>query len=166
MLVSARGRVVQGGCRMPSHPQRQRRPQGGRVVHVGPQPRQVEVEALLPARGVSGRRVEAERRLGDSPACRRDEHRTGSVDVRHDGPLDTGGSAQRHAQGVGGQRGKIGQQHGQPDAHRCFGRSVRQALKGYRADASLNDALTFGQNAIVLRGEGELLREGMLVQAW
>ena len=46
------------------------------------------------------------------------------------------------------------------------GRSVRQALKGYRADASWNDALTFGQNAIVLRGEGELLRAGMLVQAW
>lgn len=46
------------------------------------------------------------------------------------------------------------------------GRSVRQALKGYRADPQLNDALTFGQNAIVLRGEGVVLEEGMRVQAW
>ena len=46
------------------------------------------------------------------------------------------------------------------------GHSVRQALKGYRADPHMNGALTFGQNAIVLRGEGMLLREGMAVQAW
>jgi len=46
------------------------------------------------------------------------------------------------------------------------GRSVRQALRDYRADPHLNGALTFGQNAIVLRGEGTVLREGMAVRAW
>ena len=46
------------------------------------------------------------------------------------------------------------------------GRSVRQALRDYRADPHLNGALTFGQNAIVLRGEGRMLREGMAVRAW
>ena len=46
------------------------------------------------------------------------------------------------------------------------GRSVRQALRNYRADPQMNGALTFGQNAIVLRGEGTVLREGMAAWAW
>ncbi len=45
------------------------------------------------------------------------------------------------------------------------GHGVRTALKAYRADAQLNGALTFGQNAIVLAGEGAVLREGMGVLA-
>ena len=46
------------------------------------------------------------------------------------------------------------------------GRSVRQALRDYRTDPHMNGALTFGQNAIVLAGEGSVLREGMRIQAW
>ncbi|ARU06718.1 hypothetical protein CCO03_07395 [Comamonas serinivorans] len=46
-----------------------------------------------------------------------------------------------------------------------LGQAVRTALKAYRADARLNGALTFGQNAIVTAGEGTLLRVGMPVQA-
>jgi uncharacterized protein YcbX len=47
------------------------------------------------------------------------------------------------------------------------GHAVRSALKAYRADARLNGALTFGQNAIVLAGAGRTLRTGMAVQvAW
>lgn len=38
--------------------------------------------------------------------------------------------------------------------------AVSDALRGYRRDARLNGAVTFGMNAIVLDGDGQLLRVG------
>lgn len=42
---------------------------------------------------------------------------------------------------------------------------VGDALQGYRQDARLNGAVTFGMNAIVLAGEGLVLRTGQAVTA-
>lgn len=43
------------------------------------------------------------------------------------------------------------------------GTAVNDALRGYRADRRLKGALTFGMNAIVLEGDGRLLRVGQRV---
>jgi uncharacterized protein YcbX len=40
------------------------------------------------------------------------------------------------------------------------GRGVMDALSAYRGDARVEGAITFGMNAIVLRGEGHMLRVG------
>lgn len=45
------------------------------------------------------------------------------------------------------------------------GTSVGDTLRGYRADARLDGALTFGMNAIVLEGAGQVLRVGQPVAA-
>jgi uncharacterized protein YcbX len=42
---------------------------------------------------------------------------------------------------------------------------VGDTLQAYRQDARLNGALTFGMNAIVIQGEGQLLRVGQAVTA-
>ena len=42
---------------------------------------------------------------------------------------------------------------------------VGDALQGYRQDARLNGAVTFGMNAIVLAGDGQVLRTGQPVSA-
>lgn len=43
--------------------------------------------------------------------------------------------------------------------------AVGDTLQGYRQDARLNGAVTFGMNAIVLQGDGRVLRVGQMVQA-
>jgi uncharacterized protein YcbX len=43
------------------------------------------------------------------------------------------------------------------------GTAVNDALRTYRADARVNGALTFGMNAIVLEGDGQMLRVGQRV---
>ncbi|MBK0391725.1 MOSC domain-containing protein [Ramlibacter algicola] len=43
------------------------------------------------------------------------------------------------------------------------GTSVSDALQGYRSDARMKGAVTFGMNAIVLEGDGQLLRVGQAV---
>jgi uncharacterized protein YcbX len=45
------------------------------------------------------------------------------------------------------------------------GTAVSDTLRGYRADARVNGALTFGMNAIVLEGDGQMLRVGQRVGA-
>lgn len=45
------------------------------------------------------------------------------------------------------------------------GTPVGDTLRGYRADARLDGAITFGMNAIVLEGAGQVLRVGQPVQA-
>lgn len=45
------------------------------------------------------------------------------------------------------------------------GTAVGDTLRGYRADARLDGALTFGMNAIVLEGAGQVLRVGQPVAA-
>lgn len=45
------------------------------------------------------------------------------------------------------------------------GTAVNDALRAYRADARVNGGLTFGMNAIVLEGDGQLLRVGQRVSA-
>jgi len=42
---------------------------------------------------------------------------------------------------------------------------VGDTLQTYRADPRLNGAVTFGMNAIVLAGDGQLLRVGQSVSA-
>jgi uncharacterized protein YcbX len=42
---------------------------------------------------------------------------------------------------------------------------VGDALQGYRQDARLDGAITFGMNAIVTHGAGAVLRVGQVVQA-
>jgi len=41
---------------------------------------------------------------------------------------------------------------------------VSEALRGYRQDARLKGALTFGMNAIVQAGAESMLRVGQIVQ--
>jgi uncharacterized protein YcbX len=43
--------------------------------------------------------------------------------------------------------------------------AVNDALQGYRQDPRLNGAITFGMNAIVLQGDGQMLRVGQRVSA-
>jgi uncharacterized protein YcbX len=43
--------------------------------------------------------------------------------------------------------------------------AVNDALQGYRQDPRLNGAITFGMNAIVLQGDGQMLRVGQRVTA-
>lgn len=43
--------------------------------------------------------------------------------------------------------------------------SVGDALQSYRADPRLNGAITFGMNAIVLEGDGRILKVGQVVSA-
>lgn len=45
------------------------------------------------------------------------------------------------------------------------GTSVGDTLRGYRADARLDGAITFGMNAVVLEGAGQVLRVGQPVAA-
>ena len=42
---------------------------------------------------------------------------------------------------------------------------VGDTLQAYRQDARLNGAVTFGMNAIVLQGDGQVLRVGQAVTA-
>ena len=42
---------------------------------------------------------------------------------------------------------------------------VSDTLQGYRQDARMNGAVTFGMNAIVLQGDGQLLKVGQQVTA-
>jgi uncharacterized protein len=51
-----------------------------------------------------------------------------------------------------------------PD-HATRGRAVGDTLQAYRQDARLDGALTFGMNAIVTQGDGQVLRVGQPVQA-
>jgi hypothetical protein len=41
--------------------------------------------------------------------------------------------------------------------------AVGDTLQAYRADPRLNGAITFGMNAIVLEGDGQMLRVGQPV---
>jgi len=41
------------------------------------------------------------------------------------------------------------------------GMAVGEALQAYRQDRRLMGAVTFGMNAIVLQGDGQMLHEGM-----
>jgi hypothetical protein len=43
--------------------------------------------------------------------------------------------------------------------------AVGDTLQGYRQDARLDGAVTFGMNAIVLQGDGQVLRVGQVVHA-
>lgn len=43
------------------------------------------------------------------------------------------------------------------------GTAVGDTLRGYRADARVNGAITFGMNAIVLEGDGQVLRVGQRI---
>ena len=45
------------------------------------------------------------------------------------------------------------------------GTAVGDTLRSYRADARVNGAITFGMNAIVLEGDGQVLRVGQRVSA-
>ena len=45
------------------------------------------------------------------------------------------------------------------------GTAVSDSLRAYRADARVNGAITFGMNAIVLEGDGQVLRVGQRVGA-
>jgi uncharacterized protein YcbX len=45
------------------------------------------------------------------------------------------------------------------------GHAVGDALRTYRQDARVGGAITFGMNAIVRRGDGQLLRVGQPVRA-
>jgi uncharacterized protein len=42
---------------------------------------------------------------------------------------------------------------------------VSDALQSYRQDPRLNGAITFGMNAIVIEGDGQMLRVGQPVGA-
>jgi uncharacterized protein len=43
--------------------------------------------------------------------------------------------------------------------------AVSETLQGYRQDPRVNGAITFGMNAIVLEGDGQVLRVGQGVVA-
>ena len=45
------------------------------------------------------------------------------------------------------------------------GQSVSRALAGYRSDARMGGAITFGMNAVIVSGVGQLLRAGSVVAA-
>jgi uncharacterized protein YcbX len=45
------------------------------------------------------------------------------------------------------------------------GHAVGDTLRGYRADARMDGALTFGQNAVIVAGVGHRVRVGAAVRA-
>jgi uncharacterized protein YcbX len=45
------------------------------------------------------------------------------------------------------------------------GHAVGDTLRGYRADARMDGALTFGQNAVIVAGVGHCVRVGAAVRA-
>ena len=47
----------------------------------------------------------------------------------------------------------------------AFSPAVGDTLQAYRQDSRVNGAVTFGMNAIVVQGDGLLLRVGQVVEA-
>jgi hypothetical protein len=98
--------------------QRQRAPQGRVVVDVAAQPVQVEVEADVPGLPVPPARPRAKPRDEVTGPSSRQQHRAGSVTVRHEGTVVVGCLRER-----GDQVGRVQRWHvAQEDGHRSLRR--------------------------------------------